>query len=73
MEQEGLYMKNNNKKDYCVRKAFMDLQNARYQPNLKYTSNSIEHQAKLNRQKREEYEKTAKLLRLVKLMGRFQE
>lgn len=61
----------NNKKDYYVRKAFMDLQlqKTRYQPSLKETLNGIEQQAKQNRQKREEYEKTVKLLKLV---GKYQ-
>lgn len=39
--------------------------NARYQPSLKEMLQRIDQQAKQNRQKREEYEKTAKLLRLV--------
>jgi hypothetical protein len=43
----------------------MDLQKTRYPPSLKETLNSREQQAKQNRQKREEYEKTVKLLRPV--------
>lgn len=55
----------NNKKDYCVHEAFMDLQKTRYQPSLKETLNRIEEQGKQNRQTTEEYEKTVRLLRLV--------
>ena len=55
----------NMNKDYCVRKAFMDLQKTRYQPSLKETLNRIGQQGKQNKQKREEYEKTVRLLRLV--------
>jgi hypothetical protein len=58
-------MKTNNKKDYCVRKAFHDLQNARYQPNLKETLNGKYQEVRQNRRKREEYENTVKMLRLV--------
>jgi hypothetical protein len=55
------------KKDYCVRKAFENLGRARYQnqnnkPSLKDMLNRIEQQGKQNRQKREEYEKTVRLL-----------
>jgi hypothetical protein len=37
MEQGDLYMttNNNNKKDYCIRKAFENLRKTKYQPNLK--------------------------------------
>ena len=55
------------KKDYCVRKAFENLGRARFQnqnnkPSLKDMLNRIEQQGKQNRQKREEYEKTVRLL-----------
>jgi hypothetical protein len=55
------------KKDYCVRKAFENLGRARYQnqnnkPSLKDMLIRIEQQGKQNRQKREEYEKTVRLL-----------
>jgi hypothetical protein len=53
------------KKDYCVRKAFENLMNTNYQPSGRELLNRIEYQAKQNRLKREEYEKTGKLLRLV--------
>jgi hypothetical protein len=55
------------KKDYCVGKAFENLGRARYQnqnnkPSLKDMLIRIEQQGKQNRQKREEYEKTVRLL-----------
>ena len=39
--------------------------NTSYQPSGKELLNKIEYQAKQNRRKREEYEKTVRLLRLV--------
>jgi hypothetical protein len=56
---------NMRKKDYCVRKAFENIMNTSYQPSGKELLNKIEYQAKQNRRKREEYEKTVRLLRLV--------